>query len=115
VSNRILGTATAAFDGTFKIDTATLSDSMGSWNLVDVATLSESFGSSFGLMFVGGQSFTNKGGVYSSGRWSFSTSSGNLTLGVPEPASAALGLTGLVAVGACRRWSATAPISASAG
>jgi autotransporter-associated beta strand protein len=87
VSNRILGISEAEIGGTFVIDHSSLTDVSGSWNLVDVASLNETFAPSFKLQFAGGASFTNLGGgLFKSGRWSFSTATGNLSLSaVPEP------------------------------
>jgi len=108
VTNRILGTADAELDGKLKIDAAAVTDSSGSWNLVDVATLNETFGPNFGLQFVGGLPFGNNGaGVYRSGRWTFTTADGNLTLSaVPEPASSHLFLVGFIAARIASRPSA---------
>jgi autotransporter-associated beta strand protein len=95
-TNRFLGTGTVSFDGDFRLDITGLTDSTGTWNLVNVATLSESFGSNFGLAFVGGPSFTNNGdGTYTSGGWTFDTASGNLSL-VPEPSTVLLAGAGLM-------------------
>lgn len=95
-SNRIIGTGNVSFDGDFRLDISGLTDSTGTWNLVNVATLNESFGSNFGLVFVGGTSFTNNGdGTYSNGGWTFDTASGNLSL-VPEPSTVLLAGAGLM-------------------
>jgi len=105
VSNRILGTANAFLNGIFRIDAASVTDVSGSWNLVDVANLNESFGEGLKLQFEGGLPFSNNGaGVYRSGRWTFTTADGNLTLSaVPEPTSTLLTSIGLIASGVFRR------------
>jgi autotransporter-associated beta strand protein len=93
-SNRFLGSGTVSFDGDFRLDITGLTDSTGTWNLVNVATLNESFGSNFGLAFVGGPAFSNNGnGTYSSGGWTFDTATGNLSL-VPEPSTFLMILSG---------------------
>lgn len=102
-SNRFLGTGTVSFDGDFRLDITGLTDSSGTWNLVNVATLNESFGANFGLAFVGGPVFTNNGnGTYTSGGWTFDTASGNLTL-VPEPSTLIMLLGGFGLAFGCRR------------
>jgi autotransporter-associated beta strand protein len=94
-SNRLLGTSNLNLNGILRLDISGLTDSTGTWNLVDVASLNESFGATFGLAFVGGPSFTdNLDGTYSSGGWTFETLDGNLTL-VPEPSTFAMLLGGL--------------------
>jgi autotransporter-associated beta strand protein len=90
-SNRILGTADADFDGIFKINSAAVTDVSGIWNLVDVANLNETFQSSLKLQLANGTQFSKVGNLYKSGRWSFSTATGDLTLSeVPEPATFSL-------------------------
>ena len=90
VSNTIDGTGTVTFNGLFRLDATSLTDNAGTWNLVDVSDLSEIFGSTFSLAFIGGPTFTDiGGGVYTSGGWTFSTTTGNLTL-IPEPGSLGL-------------------------
>jgi len=94
-SNQLLGSGSVTIDDLFRLDTSTLTDSFGTWNLVDVTTLNESFGANFGLAFLGGPAFTNNNdGTYTSGNWTFSKVDGNLVL-VPEPGAAALLLGGL--------------------
>lgn len=86
-SNSVLGTGIANFNGLFRLDISGLTSTSGTWSLVNVGTLTESFGSSFGLAFVGGPTFTDAGsGFYTSGDWTFNTSTGNLTV-VPEPST----------------------------
>lgn len=90
VTNQILGSGTLTLNGLFRIDATSLTGTSGSWQLINVGTLSETFGGTFGLAFLGGPSFTNAGGgIFNSGDWSFSTTTGYLTL-VPEPSSALL-------------------------
>jgi hypothetical protein len=106
VSNRILGISEAEIGGTFVIDRSSLTDVSGSWNLVDVASLNETFAPSFKLQFAGGASFTNLGGgLFKSGKWSFSTATGNLSLSaVPEPTTVGLlTLPALIAGSVSRR------------
>jgi autotransporter-associated beta strand protein len=90
VANRILGTGAVTLDGTLRLNVSNVTDTVGTWNLVNVSTLGETFGSTFGLKLTDNTTFSNDGGgSYSSGNWSFSTATGNLTL-IPEPGSAAL-------------------------
>ena len=94
ISNAILGSGTLTLNSILRLDISGLTDSFGTWNLVDVGSLSETFGASFGLAFLSGPTFTDAGsGNFTSGNWSFSQSSGNLVL-VPEP-----GIFGLMGVG----------------
>ncbi len=80
-SNGIVGTGTADLDGTFMIDNATLTDTAGSWSLVD-SGLTETYGTNFGLQFVGGAAFVEStAGVWTSGDYTFRESTGNLELG----------------------------------
>lgn len=93
VSNQILGTGILDLNGTLRLDITGLTATSGTWNLVAATTLTETYGGSFGVAFVGGPAFTPDGlGNYTSGDWTFSQSTGNLTL-VPEPG--AFGLIGL--------------------
>ena len=93
VSNFITGTgtATAIFNGVFHVSTESLTDTTGTWNLVDVTTINETWGSSFGLKLNGTTDFADAGGgVYTATRggqeWTFNTNTGSLTLTViPEP------------------------------
>ncbi len=95
-SNQILGTGVLDLDGVLRFDITGLTDSSGTWNLVAAGTLTETYGGSFGLAFVGGPIFMADGfGNYTSGDWTFSQSTGNLTL-VPEPGTTVLLLGGVV-------------------
>ena len=103
VSNHVLGSGAANFNGSFKLDLAGVTDTSGSWNLVDVGTLATSFGGSFTVQDnAGGLTFTNNGsGLWTSntGLWSFDQSTGQLALtAVPEPSTFAA-LAGLGALG----------------
>jgi autotransporter-associated beta strand protein len=100
LSIRIRGAGAVELAGKLMIDPAAVTDGSGIWNLVDVATLNEIFRPSFGVQFVGGPSFTNQGaGLYTSGRWTFTTADGNLTLSpIPEPTGAVLSSFALFAV-----------------
>jgi autotransporter-associated beta strand protein len=110
VSNRILGTADADFDGIFNIDPAAVTDVSGIWNLVDVANLNETFQSELKLQLANGTQFSKVGNLYKSGRWSFSTATGNLTLAAtPEPTGLGLAtIAALVATCVGRRGSLSA-------
>jgi autotransporter-associated beta strand protein len=80
VSTRVLGTGTVSLNGILRLDITSLTGS-GTWNLVDVTALTETFGANFGLKFTDNSVFTNQGGgVYTNGRWKFTTADGNLTL-----------------------------------
>ncbi|MEI6646801.1 MAG: autotransporter-associated beta strand repeat-containing protein [bacterium] len=80
VSTRVLGTGTVNLNGILRLDITGLTGS-GTWNLIDVTALTETFGANFGLKFTDNSAFTNQGGgVYKSGRWTFTTADGNLTL-----------------------------------
>ena len=103
VSNQVLGAGAANFNGGFKLDLSGVSDTSGSWNLVNVGTLATSFGGSFFVQDnAGALSFSNNGsGLWTSntGGWSFDQSTGQLALSaVPEP-SAFAALAGLGALG----------------
>ncbi|MCW1924437.1 autotransporter-associated beta strand repeat-containing protein [Luteolibacter arcticus] len=82
VSNRITGTGAVTLDGVFVINLsgATLANG-NSWNLVDVPNLTETYGDSF---LVSG--FTGASGVWTlvagANTWTFTESTGNLTLAV---------------------------------
>jgi len=103
LSNGFDGSGTVNFDGLFRLDISTLTDTTGTWNLVNVGSLTETFGGTFGLAFVGGPSFTHTGGGnYSSGDFSFSTNTGDLVL-IPEPGTLALLLISGAAVLLFRR------------
>jgi fibronectin-binding autotransporter adhesin len=93
ISNQILGTGILDLNGTLRLDIGGLTATSGTWNLIDTANLAENYGASFSVAFVGGPVFFNAGsGNYTSGDWTFNTTTGNLTL-VPEPGTA--GLLGL--------------------
>lgn len=103
VSNSVLGTGTVNLNGVFRLNISGLTDTTGTWNLVNVGTLTEIFDTSFGVKFLDDTSFTNiGGGLYTSGDWTFSTITGNLTL-VPEPSVVLLTGFGLFAVFMTRR------------
>lgn len=94
VSNQILGTGVLDLDGTLRLDISGLAATSGTWSLVAAGTLTKTYGASFGVAFVGGPAFTSDGlGNYTSGGWTYSQSTGTLTL-VPEPGTASLLLGG---------------------
>lgn len=102
-SNQILGTGILELDGTLRLDISGLTASSGTWNLVAAGSLTETYGASFGVAFVGGPAFTSDGlGNYTSGGWTYSQSTGNLTL-VPEPGTAGLLALGGIALALSRR------------
>ena len=82
VNNRVDGTGTANFSGTFIFDLTGASANAGdSWMIVDVGTLSESFGSTFSVQ---GFTETSAGsGVWTLNGYSFNEATGLLTFGVP--------------------------------
>lgn len=79
-SNKITGPGTVTLDGAFDIVSTAVTNTTGSWTLVDVA--SKSFGSNFTL----GSTWTNTAGVWSktdgTKAWTFNQSSGVLSLAV---------------------------------
>lgn len=102
-SNQILGTGILDLDGVLRLDITGLTASSGTWNLVAVGPLTETYGDSFGLAFVGGPSFVADGfGNYTSGNWTYSEGTGNLTL-VPEPSTYVLLFLGVVGLFLVRR------------
>jgi autotransporter-associated beta strand protein len=105
VSNRVLGTGTAIFDGDFVLDVSGLTATSGTWNLVNVSSLNESFhATSFDVRLVGGSDFNDAGGgLYTSESWTFDKGTGNLVLAVPEPASTSLLAVAALMLGRRRR------------
>ncbi len=110
VSNSISGTGSANFNGMFRVDLsgANLTDG-NSWTLVNVGTLSETFGLSFSVASTTLGDFSNDAGIWSltdgNNLWSFSQSTGTLSLQViPEPSSfAALAGLSMLGFAASRR------------
>lgn len=101
--SQFLGTGTLNLNGTMRLDVAdVISESSGSWLLVDAAQLAESYNTpSFMVAMADWSPFSNSAGVwtYLDGlkQWSFSQTTGVLTLGtVPEPGTLALLSTGLI-------------------
>lgn len=87
-SNGFEGAGTVNFNGLFRLDTTGLTETTGTWNLVNVGT--QTFGGTFGLSFMDNTAFSNNNdGTYSSGNYTFSTLSGDLVL-IPEPGTLAL-------------------------
>lgn len=80
-TNGIDGTGIVTLDGDFVFDLAGTAQVDGnSWQIVDVAGLTETFGSTFSV-----QGFTETAGVWTSGGYNFSESTGLLTYtAVPE-------------------------------
>ncbi len=78
-SNRLNGAGTVTLDGDFTIDTVAVSNTSGSWTLVDVTTLAATFGSTFS---VAGWSETAKVWTKneSGGTWTFTEATGVLAL-----------------------------------
>ena len=101
VSNWVNGTAgaTVNLNGTFTFDLTNTAISNGNlWNIVEVGDFVETFGGTFAV-----NGFTEAANVWTkvdgSNTWSFSESTGALTLAViPEPASILLGGLGMVAL-----------------
>lgn len=82
VVNQVTGAGAVNLNGLLRLDKSSLTDTKGTWKLVNVATLTATFGSSFNVGFVGGPTFSNRGsGLYTSTNgWQFTTASGELTL-----------------------------------
>lgn len=112
VANNFSGVGTKAsntvtFGGTFHVDTLSLTESTGTWSLVNLALLTPTWGGTFGLTLDGTTSFTNAGGgVYTATRgaeeWSFDTGTGSLSV-IPEPGSGFLLFAAAAAIGLIRR------------
>jgi hypothetical protein len=78
-SNRLSGAGTVTLDGDFTIDTAAVSNTSGSWTLVDVTTLTATFGSTFSV--AGWSETANVWTKNESGRtWTFTEATGVLAL-----------------------------------
>ena len=103
-SEQFLGTGTLALDGTLKLDLSAITGSSGSWMLVDMAHLAATYDvGTFAVTLADGTPFTLNPSTsvwtYTVGAkaWSFSESTGMLTLGaVPEPGTIVLLATGFV-------------------
>ena len=102
-TEQFLGTGALALDGTLKLDLSAITGSSGSWMLVDMAHLAATYDvGTFAVTLADGTPFANAGGgmwTYAAGgkNWSFSESTGTLTLGaVPEPGTIVLLVTGFV-------------------
>lgn len=108
VSNQILGTGAANFNGTIKLNLGAVTDTVGSWNLIDVSNLTESYGASISVTDQAGAVLFNNSETASvwksdDNRWSLDLASGVLNLAaVPEPSACAaiagLGILGFAAV-----------------
>lgn len=106
VSNRVTGTSSGigTFNGTLRIDFSTVTDTAGTWSLIDLASLSSSssFGGSFAIQDnAGALTFSKAGSVWTSSDnfWAFSETTGALTLSaIPEPSSFA-GFAGVAILG----------------
>lgn len=101
-SNRVTGSGTASFDGTFRVNFAAAAGS--AWNLV-APSVGASYVGFNGLVDLGGaQTFVNSGGgLWSSQDYVFNELTGTLsTSAIPEPASFAV-LLGLATLGAAGR------------
>lgn len=87
ISHRINGGGTVNLDGLLRLQPDQLTDTEGTWNIVDVSTLTVNWGESFDLAFVGDEeNFMNQGdGTFTYGMWTFDQATGNLTLGDVEP------------------------------
>jgi autotransporter-associated beta strand protein len=85
VANQVTGAGAANLNGLLRLDVSAVTDTKGTWNLVDTTTLAASFGGSFGVAFEGGPAFTDRGGgIYTgNGGWTFTAASGSLTLSSP--------------------------------
>lgn len=99
VTNFIGGTGGVTFAGLFRIDPSALTDTLGSWHLVDMDALTATILGSFNLSILGSESvFTELGGgLYQDGDWHFDSGTGTLTL-IPEPGVVAAWF-GLVVLG----------------
>jgi autotransporter-associated beta strand protein len=101
-SNRVNGSGSAAFDGTFRIDFASAAGT--SWNLVAPSVASSYVGLNGLIDTSGAQTFVNSGGgLWSSAGYVFDEATGSLTsTAIPEPSSLAA-LAGLAALGCAGR------------
>jgi autotransporter-associated beta strand protein len=101
-SNRVNGSGSAAFDGTFRIDFASAAGS--SWNLVAPSIAASYVGFNGLIDTSGAQTFVNSGGgLWSSAGYVFNETTGSLTsTAIPEPSSLAA-LAGLAALGCAGR------------
>jgi autotransporter-associated beta strand protein len=102
-NNRLTGTGTgtATLNGDFSIDTSAVTVSSGSWTLVDVTTLLESCGSTFTVTGGNWSELSDVWTMSEPGRiWTFTESTGILSLSGPPPAvttGPASGITALAA------------------
>lgn len=82
-SNGVSGTGTLVVNGDFTIDTAAVTNTTGTWTLVNASTLSESFGSTFTIT---GSGWTEASNVWTKTEgtklWTFTEATGVLTLSV---------------------------------
>jgi fibronectin-binding autotransporter adhesin len=97
-TSAIRGEGNVTLNGNFAIETDSVTEESGSWQLVETDTLSVSYGSTFTL----GAGWTNNGGVWSrsagSQKWTFNQATGELSLtqldGSFSAWAASFGLTG---------------------
>jgi autotransporter-associated beta strand protein len=76
VSGSIVGTGTVNLDGTFSLNTASVTDTLAYWSLVDVGNLTETFGANFSVA-----GYTESGGTWTSGNFTFNEATGLVSVG----------------------------------
>ncbi|QDU57207.1 beta strand repeat-containing protein [Aeoliella mucimassa] len=72
---------TVDLDGTFRLNTSSVTDLAGQWALVDVANLTETFNTNFNVQDTVAGSFTEASGIWTNGDWAFNESTGLLSKG----------------------------------
>jgi autotransporter-associated beta strand protein len=100
----ISGSGSALFNGLFQLDVSGVTIPAGVWTLVSGTTLNDTYGPNFSVAFSGGgAAFTRQADLWTSGNWSFSEATGQLTLVVPEPSAVSVLAAGTVIAFTLRR------------